>query len=114
METRTSTTNIISSPKEQPISLQEIYERANRIKKKLFVDKNERERIKNETKQQSDSQEWFGVRKIRITASKCKRAIQRRTTSPTKAIIDILYLKDNFQSQQMQQGLEDEMKILIM
>ena len=99
METTTTTTNIISPPKEQPISLQEIYERANRLKKKLFVDANERERIKEETKQQSESLEWFEVRKIRITASKCKRAIQRPTTSPTKAMIDILHLKDNFQSQ---------------
>ena len=29
-------------------------------------------------------------------------------------MIDILHLKDNFQSQQMQQGLEDERKILMM
>jgi len=99
METTTATTNIISPPKEQPISLQEIYERANRIKKELFVDTNERERIKEETKQQSGSQEWFEVGKTRITASICKRAIQRPTTSPTKAMIDILHLKDNFQSQ---------------
>ena len=58
--------------KEQPISLQEIYKRANRIKKKLFVVANERERIKEETKQQSESQKWFEVRKTQITASKCK------------------------------------------
>lgn len=103
METTTTTTNIILPPKEQPISLQEIYKRANRIKKKLVVDANERERIKEETKQQSESQEWFEVRKIRISASKSKREIQRPTTSPTKAMIDIVHLKDNFQSQQMQQ-----------
>ena len=29
-------------------------------------------------------------------------------------MIDILHLKDNFQSQQMQQELEDERKILVM
>jgi len=51
METTTTTTNIISPPKEKPISLQEIYERAKRIKEKLFVDANGRERIKEETKQ---------------------------------------------------------------
>ena len=114
VETQTTCSNIISPPKEQPISLDEIYERANRIKKKLFVDSHERERIKEETKQQSGSQEWFEARKIRITASKCKRAIQRPTTSPTKAMIEILHLKENFQSQQMKQGLEDETKILKM
>ena len=114
VETPTTGTNIISPPKEQPISLDEIYKRADRIKKKLFVDSHERERIKEETKQQSGSQEWFKARKIRITASKCKRAIQRPATSPTKAMIEILHLKENFQSQQMKQGLEDESKILKM
>lgn len=110
----TGTINIISPPKEQPVSLDEIYERADRVKKKLFVDAHERERIKEETKQQSGCQQWFEARKIRITASKCKRAIQKPTTSPTKAMIEILHLKENFQSQQMQQGLEDESKILRM
>ena len=102
METTTTSANIVSPPKEQLISLHEIHERANIIKTKLFVNANERKRIKEATKQQSGSQKWFEVRKIRITASKCKRAIQRPTSSPTKAIIDILYLKDNFQGQQMQ------------
>ena len=78
------------------------------------MDSHERERIKEETKQQSGSQEWFEARKIRRTASKCKRAIQRPTTSPTKAMIEILHLKENFQSHQMKQGLEDETKILKM
>ena len=78
------------------------------------MDSHERERIKEETKQQSGSQEWFKARKIRITASKCKRAIQRPATSPTKAMIEILHLKENFQSRQMKQGLEDESKILKM
>ena len=114
VETPTTGTNIISPPKEQPISLDEIYKRADRIKKKLLVDSHERERIKEETKQQSGSQEWFKDRKIRITASKCKRAIQRPATSPTKAMIEILHLKENFQSQQMKQGLQDESKILKM
>ena len=96
METTTTTTNIISPAKEQPISLHEIHERANIIKKKLFVDANERKRINEATKKLSGSQKWFEVRKIRMTASKCKRAIQRPTTGPTKAMIDILHLKDNF------------------
>ena len=72
METSTTSANIISPPKEQPISLHEIHERANIIKTKLFVNANERIRIKEATKQQSGSQKWFEVRKILITASKCK------------------------------------------
>ena len=72
METTTNSTNIISPHKEQPISLHEIHEGANIIKTKSFVKANERKRIKEATKQQSGSQKWFEVRKIRITASKCK------------------------------------------
>lgn len=38
--------NVISSRKEQPISLGEIYDRVERIKRALFPDESERERIK--------------------------------------------------------------------
>ena len=71
-------------------------------------------RIKEGTQQQSGFQESLVVRKTRIAASKCKRKIQRPTTSPTKAMIHIFHLKDNFQSQQIQQVLEDEKKVVTM
>lgn len=111
-ETTITASNIISPLKEQPITLNGIRETASRIKKKPFVDANERKRIEKERKQQSGSQEWFKARKIRITASKCIRANQKRTTSPIKAMIEIRNLKDNFQSEKMQRGLKDESKIL--
>lgn len=68
--------------------------------------------ISNKTQQQNKTKLWNQYRKFRITASKCKRALQKPTTSPTKATNDILHYKPNLQSQKMRQGLQDESKIL--
>ena len=103
---------IISPIKEQPVSLQTILMRAEKIKKNLMVTENERQKIFTKTKSQSNCQEWFLHRKIRITASKCKRALVRPKTSPTKAMGEILQYNQRFQSNKMRQGLEDERKIL--
>ena len=104
----------IPSPLQQPLSRQEILDRASEIKRKLYVDDGQRENIKQATKSQSETQEWFYHRKVRITASKCKRALLKPTTSPTKAIADILGTDKNFQSSKMTQGLKDEEFILEM
>jgi hypothetical protein len=104
--------HIISPPKAQPVSIDEIYQRAEKVKKNLFVSDAERNMISNKTQQQSKTKLWNEYRKYRITASKCKRALQNPTTSPTKAISEILHYKTNFQTQKMRQGLEDECKIL--
>ena len=42
-----------------------------KIKKKLCVTEQERDRIATETKRQSSCTEWFTHRRVRITASKC-------------------------------------------
>ena len=110
----TCVVNIISPPKQQPLSLQEIFERASRVKQKLFVDEEERKRIKLSTQNQSKCSEWFQHRQVRITASKCKRAIQKPSTSPTKAMCEILHYSKSYQSKQMKQGLQDEKVILKM
>ena len=103
---------IISPLKTQPASLDEIYQRANKVKQNLFVSKDERDLVKIKTREQSKSKLWNQHRKYRITASKCKRALQKPSTGPTKAIREILQNKASFQSQKMKQGLEDERKIL--
>lgn len=103
---------IVSPIKEQPMSLEEIHAKAKRIKSNLFVGEKERELISRATKNQSDCQKWFEHRKTRITASKCKRVLQRPDTSPTKAVKEILHLNDNFQSNYMKQGLTDEANII--
>lgn len=94
------------------MSLEEIHAKAKRIKSNLFVGEKERELISRATKNQSDCQKWFEHRKTRITASKCKRVLQRPDTSPTKAVKEILHLNDNFQSNYMKQGLTDEANII--
>lgn len=106
--------HVISPPKVQPISIDEIYERARKVKQELFVSDDERNMINIKTQQQSKTKHWNQYRKYRITASKCKRALQKPTTSPTKAICEILHYKTNVQTQKMMQGLEDEKIILKM
>ena len=46
-----------------------------------------------------------------MTASKCKRAILKPSTSPSKAMSEILNYNKQFQSHQMKQGLRDEKAI---
>ena len=103
---------IISPIKEHPASLTEILDRASRVKINLKVSDHERESIAKETKAQSNCEKWYNHRKFRITASKCKRVIQKPTTSPTKAIKEVLHLGNQYQSDKMRQGLADEKKIL--
>ena len=104
---------IISPIKVHPVSLYDIQDRARRIKDKLRVTDQERNKIK-QTKLQSKCQEWFEHPRIRITASQCKRALLKPTTTPTEAIRDILNYNNPYSSKCMTQGLEDEASILKM
>ena len=103
---------IISPIKENPVSLTEIFDRAKRIKRNLMVSDQERWNISVATKSQSNCQAWFAHRRVRITASQCKRAILKLSTSPTKAMKEILHYNKQYQSNKMKQGLKDEKKIL--
>ena len=103
----------ITSPiKEHPVSLDETKLRVEEIKKNLCVSEQERDRIATETKRQSSCTEWFTHRRVRITASKCKRAILKPSTSPSKAMSEILNCNKQFQSHQMKQGLRDDKAII--
>lgn len=77
-----------------------------------MVSDQERQNIAKITKNQSKSHEWYSYRRVRITASKCKRAVLRPTASPTKAMKEILHYNKQYQSVMMQQGLKDEKMIL--
>ena len=103
---------LISPIKQHPVSLNEIVDRTKRVKCNLSVTDREREMIANKTKCQSKCQEWYEHRPVRITASKSKRAILQPTTSPTKALQEILGYNEQYQSWKMKQGLIDEKKIL--
>lgn len=56
--------------------------------------------------------EWYDVRQPRITASKCKRCLLKPTTSPTKAIAEILSYNPAVQTKAMKEGIDWEAKIL--
>ena len=105
-------TEIISPIKQHPVSLTEIFDRAKRIKRNLMVSDQERENIALATKAQSNCQAWFEHRRVRITASQSKRALIKPSTSPTKAMKEILHYNNQYQSNKMKQGLKDEKKII--
>jgi hypothetical protein len=96
------------SIKDSPISLEGIKDRVERVKSKLFVDPQQALKIEKETQDQSNSKLWYLHRQPRITASKCYRStVIKETTSPTKAINEILY-KKIVPTRQMKEGLEME------
>ena len=96
---------IISPIKEHPFPLTENFDRAKRIKRNLMVSDQERRNISIATKSQSYCQAWFAHRRVRITASQCKRAIPKPSTSPTKAMKEILHYNKQYQSNKMKQEL---------
>ena len=96
---------------ESPISMNGIQERVKKIKSKLFVNPKQVTEIEEETKEQSSSKSWHFHRQYRITASKCYRAaVLKSTTSPSKAVNDILYA-NVFATKEMKKGLEMESEI---
>lgn len=68
-------------------ALHGIKERCDKIKKKLYVTRDEANKIEENTGKQSESEFWYTQRRYRITASKAYRlAVMKSTTSPTKAL----------------------------
>lgn len=102
---------LLSPIKDNPISQQGIRERIDKAKGKLFVDEQQASLIEKETKGQSVSDSWHFHRAFRITASKCYRtAVLKESTSPTKAVKEVLYNKV-VATKQMRKGLEMESHI---
>ena len=81
---------LISPPKCHPVSLAEIKERVDKIKRRLFVTPEQKSHIEEQTRDQADCKAWYRHRKPRVTALKCKRAFIKPTTSPTKAMKEIM------------------------
>ncbi|XP_028417250.1 uncharacterized protein LOC114541653 [Dendronephthya gigantea] len=96
------------------ICLQEIREKAENVLSEICVSQEEVESIERETRGQHNNPLWFTHRMPRITASKCKRAIQKVTTSPTKALRDILGYNKRIQTSYMQDGKDSKHKIIEM
>ena len=55
---------------------------------------------------------WYDVRQPRITASQCKRCILKTTTSPAKAVEEVLLYGANVQTKAMKEGIEWEPRII--
>ena len=101
---------IISPPKEQPVSLDEISERCKKIKHKRFVDENEIEKIEKEIRGHSENPKWFECRFGRITALKCHRVAcpHKSSTSPSKIIKEVLNYNPCVQTKAMMDGIKCE------
>ena len=96
-----------------PVSLAEIKERCRKIKERLSVDERDVDRFEKETVGQSANEKRNLHREIRITASKCNRiGTLQETTSPTKAIAEVLHYKKVPQTRSMKEGLLTEDAIL--
>ena len=99
-------TQLFSPVKCHPVSLAEIKKRCRKITERLSVDERVVDRIEKATVGQSANEKWNLHRKIRITASKCNRiGTLQETTSPTKAIAEVLHYKKVPQTRAMKEGL---------
>ena len=89
----------------------DIKETALRTRERLSSVKERNENFQ-ETKGQHETRTWFDVRKPRITASKCKRCLLKPTTSPTKAISEVVFYTKQVQAKAMRDGIESESNII--
>ena len=105
--------DLISPIKYHPVPLKEIHTRCEKVKKALFVNEEKAKAIEVQTRNQSASQEWYLQRKFRITASKSYRcAALKPSTSPTKALREVLGYNDNYASEAMKAGISKEQEII--
>lgn len=111
-EPQKSKWDIVSPMKHCPLSLDDIAERALRTKQRLFDSATDAKAISEDTCEQHKTRVWYDVRQPRITASKCKRCLLKPTTSPTKAIAEVLSYNPAVQTKAMKEGIEWEPKIL--
>lgn len=97
---------LVSPNKSLPLSLEEIKAKSERTKRRLLESVDDRAEIIELTVDQHQSEVWYHVRQPRITAPRCKRCLLKPTTSPTKAIADVL----NYQP--MKDGIASEAGIV--
>ena len=104
--------SFVSPIREQPVSLEEISERAKRARCRLFESSQHREKIAKLTSKQQNCRMWYEVRQPRISASQCKRCVLKPTTSPSKAVAEVLFYGNKIQTKAMKDGIEWEPKII--
>lgn len=111
-ETDEANVDLLPPVKEHPVSISTLRERCQEVERKLNISESEIYDIERMTRGQSNNT-WYSQRRVRITASKCHRvAAMKESTSPTKAVQEILHYNTPYQSQSMKQGLEQETSIL--
>ena len=99
------------APMPEGAGLAAIREACIAVKRKLNFT-NDEVNIVEKKKLQSQCAEWFQYKKGRISASKCKRiASLKPTTSPTKALKEVMGYKRIPQTAAMREGLEKEEEI---
>lgn len=103
---------IVSPIKSNPDSLHDITSKADAIIDKLRVQDDDIKKIEKATRDQSNCKQWFVERTPRITASQCKRALMKETTSPTKAVSEILGYNNKIQTGHMRDGICSEGEII--
>ena len=104
--------DIVSPIKTAPLSMLDIAQKSLRSKTRLYDSIQDRNDITEATKEQHLTRTWYDVRKPRITASKCKRCLIKPTTSPTKAISEVLMYNDRAPTKAMKEGIEAESRII--
>ena len=93
-----NTESLISPIKNHPASLHDILSKAQSIMDRICVDDKKARETEECTRDQCQSSMWFVHRAPRITASKCKCALMKEATSPSKAMGEILN-NSNYQSE---------------
>ena len=104
---------LLSPIKAHPISLDELFARCERVKKALMVSNDDVLKIESSTRNQSLDKDWHHQRKFRITASKAYRcAVMKESTSPTKALKEVLHYNKPFATKAMKEGISQEPQII--
>lgn len=101
------------SPKNcAPLSMTDIKEKVLRSRDRIYNSVKERNESAQETKGQHETRTWVDVRKPCITASQCKRCLLKPTTSPEKAISEVLFYTRQVQTKAMRDGIESKSNII--
>ena len=104
--------DIVSPTKCAPLSMIDIKQRTLRSRGRLYNSVKERNITVEETKGQHETRTWFDVPKPCRTASQCNRCLLKPTTSPTKAVSEVLFYSKLVQTKAIRDGIESESSII--
>lgn len=109
----TSSRQEVSELNSPPFSMDMLQNECKIVKQKLFLNEEEAAEIEKNTRRQSTDSIWHDSRNQRITSPKCSKcAVLKDTTSPAKAIQEVLEYKQFAQTKEMKEGLSKEPEII--